>query len=72
MLKDATTHDVEGNNLSVGLLDLLQLSEVVPESGLGDNIVRSEDSHSVELWGLLLLRREFSSNDRVLGESAHF
>ena len=62
---------MEGDNLSVGLLDLLQLSEVVPESGLGDNVVGRKDSHSVELGSLLLLRGELSSDDGVLGESGH-
>jgi hypothetical protein len=40
------THDVEGDDLSVGLLDLLELTEVVPESGLGDDVVGSEDAHA--------------------------
>ena len=85
--RHSPTHDVQGNDLSVGLLDLLQLSEVVPESGLGDNIVGGKDPHSavnrqsrlvvtsfvdsLELGGLLSLGGELSPNDGVLGESAH-
>jgi hypothetical protein len=41
-----STYDVQSDNLSGSLLDLLQLSEVVPESGLGDNIVGRKDPHS--------------------------
>lgn len=70
-MRDEATHNVEGDDLSVGLLDLLQLSEVVPESRLGDNVVGSENSHSVELGGLLRLGGELSPDNGVLGESAH-
>lgn len=62
---------MKSDNLSVGLLDLFQLSEVVPESRLGDNIVGRKDSHSVELGSLLRLGRELSPDDGVFGESAH-
>jgi hypothetical protein len=41
-----STYDVQSDNLSAGLLDLLQLSKVVPVSGLGDNIVGRKDPHS--------------------------
>jgi len=45
--------DVKGNDLSVGLLDLLQLTKVVPEPRLGDDVVGRKDSHAVELRSLL-------------------
>lgn len=35
------------DNLSGGLLELLQLSQEVPETGLGDDGVRREDPHLV-------------------------
>jgi hypothetical protein len=41
-----STYDVQSNDLSASLLDLLQLSEVVPVSGLGDNVVGGKDPHS--------------------------
>jgi hypothetical protein len=42
------TYDVKGDNLTVGLLDLLQLAEVVPEAGLGDNVVGRKNPHAAE------------------------
>jgi hypothetical protein len=82
-----STYDVQSDNLSASLLDLLQLSEVVPESRLGDNIVGRKDphsavpsvstlyvsvySHSLELGVLVRLRGQLSPDDRVLGESGH-
>jgi len=46
--------DVQSDNLSAGLLDLLQLSEVVPVSRLGDNVVWRKDPHSAMLSDSLL------------------
>jgi hypothetical protein len=51
---EISTHDVDGNNLSVGLLDLLQLTEVVPETRLGDNIVGRKDSHAARVGQSML------------------
>lgn len=81
------THDIEGNNLSVRLLGLLQLTEVVPESRLGHNVVGRKDPHAaeyqllilhleslihpLELGALIRLGREFTAHNGVLGESAH-
>lgn len=41
-----STYDVEGNDLTVSLLGLLQLTKVVPVSGLGDDLVGGEDPHA--------------------------
>lgn len=49
-----STYDVQSDNLSAGLLDLLQLSEVVPVSRLGDNVVWRKDPHSAMLSDSLL------------------
>ena len=42
--------DVNGNNFTGGLLDLVQLLQEVPVTRLGNNSVRSKDSHTVQLW----------------------
>lgn len=44
-----STHLVEADDLAVGLLNLLQLGEEVPEAALRDDIVWREDAHAVEL-----------------------
>lgn len=62
---------MNGDNLSVGLLDLLELTQKVPESGLGDDLVGCKDPHPVELGSRLLLGRELAAENGVLGETAH-
>ena len=56
---------VEGDDLAVGLLDLLQLGKEVPEPRLGDNLVGSEDAHAVKLWGWVGIRRQVAADDLV-------
>lgn len=34
------------DNFSIGLLDLFELSEVIPETGFGDDVVGSENPHA--------------------------
>lgn len=53
---------VHGNDLAVGLLDLAELLQKVPEAGLGDNSVGSKDAHTVELRVRLLVRGELATN----------
>merc|ERR1711997_57290 len=57
------------DDLTVGLLDLLQLTQEVPEPGFGDNMVWSEDPHLVKwrLWSLGC--RQVTADDHVLLES---
>lgn len=57
---------VERDDLAVGLLDLLELGQEVPEAGLGDNVVGSEDTHAVELRGGVGLVGEEAPNNLVL------
>jgi hypothetical protein len=57
---------VEGNDLAVGLLDLLELHQEVPEARLGNDLVGGKDSHAVELGGGVGLAREVAPNDLVL------
>lgn len=59
---------VDGNDLTVDLLDLLQLAQEVPEARLGNDLVRGEDAHAVQLGGGLLLGRELAANDLILVE----
>jgi len=42
---------VDGNDLTVRLLDLPQLAEKVPEPRLGDDLVGRKDTHTVDLGG---------------------
>lgn len=39
---------VDGDDFTGSLLDLLELSQEVPESGLGDNLVGCKDPHSAK------------------------
>lgn len=57
---------VERDNLAVGLLDLLELGQEVPEAGLGNDVVGGEDTHAVELRGGDGLGGEEAPNDLVL------
>ena len=41
-----STHNVEGDNLPVRFLDLLQLTEIIPKARLGDDIVGRKDPHA--------------------------
>jgi len=60
---------VQGDDLSVRLLDLAQLGEEVPEPGLGDNIVGSEDAHPVQLRGRVSLGGQMAPDDLVFLET---
>lgn len=62
---------VDGDNLTSGLLDSSQLGEEVPETGLSNNRVWCEDSHTVELWLWLLLSWQVTANDLILVETTH-
>lgn len=64
------THLVQRNDLTVGLLDLSELGEEVPETALGDDIVRGEDAHAVELWGWVGVGGQMTPNDLVFLQAA--
>lgn len=51
MICIAISYLVQTHNLTIRLLDLAELREEVPEAGLGDDIVGSEDAHAVEFRG---------------------
>jgi hypothetical protein len=61
---------VEGNDLAVGLLDLAELHQEIPESGFGDHIIGSEDAHAVEFGGRVRLGRQMAADDLVFLETA--
>jgi len=63
--------DVQSNDFTRSLLDLVQLLQEVPVSRLGDNIVWSKDSHSEQLWLWDGLGWESSSNDLVFVQTGH-
>ena len=68
-----STHLVQADDLTVGLLDLAELGKEVPESALGNDIVWSKDAHAVELWGRVGITWKVTANDLVFLESArHF
>jgi len=56
---------VQAHDLTVGLLDLAELGQEVPETGLGNNIVRCEDAHAVELRARVRIGRQVASDDLV-------
>lgn len=65
------TYGVDGNDLTGSLLHLSELTNEVPETGLGDRLVDGEDPHAVELGRGLLLGGKVASNHHVLSEASH-
>jgi hypothetical protein len=61
--------DVQGDDLAVGLLDLAELHQEVPEAGLGNDCVGCEYTHAVELWRWVGLGRQVTPNDLVFCEA---
>lgn len=56
---------LDRHDLTGGLLELLQLTQEIPETGLGDDVVGSEDSHLVERSGRLLLGGQLAPDDFI-------
>lgn len=66
--------NVDTDNLARGLLDLLELTQEVPEPRLGHNFVGREDAHAVDLGAGISLSGEVAADDlefleRHFGES---
>lgn len=57
------TYHLDADDLTGGLLDLLETSQEVPVSGLGDSRVGSEDGHSVEGRGGVGLGGQVAPDD---------
>lgn len=49
------------DELSVGLLEGLESTHVVPEAALCNNLVGGEDHHAVDLWVWFSLSWEFTT-----------
>jgi hypothetical protein len=62
------TYNVNGNDLTSGLLDLAELLQEVPETGLCNYNVGSENTHTEELGGNFLSGGELASNHLIFGE----
>ena len=54
---------------TIGLVTFWCLPEEVPETRLGNNFVRCEDAHTVELGGRVGLRRQMAAHDLVFLEA---
>jgi len=59
---------VDGENLSVALLHLLELPQEVPELGLGADLVGGPELHSVDLGVLIAGGRQRAAHHLVLME----
>ena len=66
MVGSALEDFVDREDLSLGALGLELPAEVVPELGLGDDIVASEESDSVDFGAGVSLGGELASHDQVL------
>ena len=65
------TYHIEADDLTVGLLDLPELSQEVPEPRLGHDRVGRKDAHAVELGRGVGLGGQVTPNDLVLGETPY-
>lgn len=57
---------LDADDLTGGLLDLLETTQEVPVTGLGDRLVRGEDGHPVHGRGRVGLGGQVAANDLVL------
>jgi hypothetical protein len=64
-----TTHHIQADDLSVRLLDLSELHQEVPETRLCNHSVWCKDSHPVQLWCWVCLRRQMAADDLVFCET---
>jgi hypothetical protein len=65
LIWNTNTHHVQANDLTVRLLDLSQLHQEVPETGLCDNGVGRKDPHAVQLGRWVCLGRQMAANDLI-------
>ncbi len=59
---------VDGQDLTVGLLDLLHLAQEMPETGLCHDGVNGKDAHSVNLGMSIPFTREAAANNLILAQ----
>lgn len=62
---------VDRDNLTGSLLDLVQFLQEVPVTRLGNNFVRSEDSHSEQLWFRNGFSWQTTANNLVFIQTSH-
>lgn len=67
--KRKDTHHVDADDFSIGLLDLSQLHQEVPETGLCNHGVWRKYSHSVELGRWVCLGWQMAADDLVFCET---
>lgn len=57
---------VDGEELTLGLLDLLQLAHEIPEARLGNDVILSKNAHTVHLGVGVRIGRDTTTDDLVL------
>ena len=65
-MKSESTYRLDADDLTGGLLDLLETTQEVPVTGLGDSLVRGEDGHPVHGRGRVGLGGQVAPDDLVL------
>lgn len=63
------TYHVQADDLTVGLLQLAELSKEVPEPGLSDNGVGRKDAHAVQLGRGVRLGGQVTPDNLVLSKT---
>lgn len=63
------TYHVQADDLTGGLLDLLQTPHEIPVTRLGDDLIGGEDAHAVQSRGGVGLCRQVPADDLVLLET---
>lgn len=56
---------VDADDLTGGLLDLLELPQEVPVTRLGHDLIRSEDAHPVDFWVGVIFGGQVTADDLV-------
>ena len=64
------THLVQAHNLTIRLLDLPQFGQEVPEAALGNDIVRGEDAHAVELGVWVGIGGQVAPDDLIFQQAS--
>ena len=70
-IRKEPTYNVDADDLTVGLLDLSELHQEVPETRLCNNSVWGKNSHSVQLWRWVCLGWQVAANDLVFIETTY-
>ena len=66
----SSTYHTGRNNLAIGLLDLSDLTQEVPETGLCDNGIRCKDAHAVKFWRWVGVGWQVAPDDLVFLKTA--